>query len=248
MPRHTTVKHPKDQLHAVARAWFLEVIRTDCPEVLDDLWKNVFVPFRKFLSPTSVGTPLKPRGSQAEDVIRGSQHRRVFAAIFRWARRWNLNAPWICNQARRTLLFWAKYPRLVKSIPVRSTDPAASPGPVGGQVWEWGPVIITGSRPGRPYRRRGAATKGRRALRVVRSKPCVRPAHAAQGTRRRGGRHESSRRHRYGTHRVESSCSNARSPRPAPRPTPEEAQPAPPIDESVTMVIVAIAKAHCISR
>ena len=148
MPRHTTVKYPKDQLQAVVRAWFLEVIRTDCPEVLDDLWKNVFVPFRKFLSPTSVGTPLKPRGSQAEDVIRGSQHRRVFAAIFRWARRWNLNAPWICNQARRTLLFWAKYPRLVKSIPVRSKDHAASPGPVGGQVREWGAKINAGLIPG----------------------------------------------------------------------------------------------------
>ena len=36
MPRRTTVKHPQDQLHAVARAWFLEVIRTDCPKVLDD--------------------------------------------------------------------------------------------------------------------------------------------------------------------------------------------------------------------
>ena len=148
MPRRTTERHPPDQLHAVARAWLLEVIRTDCPEVLEDLWENVFVPFRNFLSPTSAGTPLKRRGSQAEDVIRGSLHRRVFAAIFRWARRWNLNAPWICDQARRTLLFWAKYPRLVKSIPIRSTDPAASPGSVSGQVWEWGTKINTGSRPG----------------------------------------------------------------------------------------------------
>ena len=193
MPRRTTERRPPDQLHAVARAWLLEVIRTDCPEVLEDLWENVFVPFRNFLSPTSAGTPLKRRGSQAEDIIRGSLHRRVFAAIFRWARRWNLNAPWICDQARRTLVFWAKYPRLVKSIPIRSTDPAASP--------------RFGQRPGlgvgnedqhgfqtrRPYQPKGAATAGPRAVRVVRSAPCVPSAHAAKGARRRGGGHESSR-------------------------------------------------------
>ena len=45
-------------------------------------------------------------------------------------------------------MFWAKYPRLVKSIPVRSTDPAASPGPVSGQVREWGTKINAGLRPG----------------------------------------------------------------------------------------------------
>ena len=151
MPRRRTEKHPQDQVHAVTRAWFLEVIRTDCPEVLDDLWTNVFVPFRNFLSPTAAGTPLRRRGSQAEDVIRGSPHRKVFAAIFRWARRWNLKTPWICDQARRTLLFWGKNPRSIVGTPVRSTARgAASRGSVSGQVREWGTKINVGSRPGGP--------------------------------------------------------------------------------------------------
>ena len=34
MPRRTTRKHPRDQLSLAARAWFLEVIRMDCPQVL----------------------------------------------------------------------------------------------------------------------------------------------------------------------------------------------------------------------
>ena len=145
--RHLCSAKKSVRLHAVARAWFLEVIRTDCPEVLDDLWTNVFVPSRKFLSPTVAGKSLKRRGSQAEDVIRRSPHRKVFAAIYRWARRWNLNTPWICDQARRTLLFWGAYRGPVEDTPVWSKDPAVPPGPVSGKVLRWGP-IIAGSKPG----------------------------------------------------------------------------------------------------
>ena len=170
----------------------------------------------------------------------GFPQRCVYAGIVRWARRWNLNTPWILEQAWRTLSFWATNPTLPLGTPVRSTDPmdhvVAHRVPVRGQVPYWAPVINTGSRPRKlgdsdqhgfeartPYRPPGTATTGLRAVRVVRSAPCVPSAHATQGTRRRGGGHESKRQRRYRTRRGESSRPDARSPRPAPRPTQEKA-------------------------
>ena len=123
MPRRTTVKHPQDQLHAVARAWFLEVIRTDCPKVLDDLWRVVYAPLMAALPQSAAVALLRrqlPRGLRFPP---GFPQRCVYAGIVRWARRWNLNTPWILEQAWRTLSFWAANPELAMGTPVRSTDP-----------------------------------------------------------------------------------------------------------------------------
>ena len=82
----------------------------------------------------------------------GFPQRCVYAGIVRWARRWNLNTPWILEQAWRTLSFWATNPTLPLGTPVRSTDPmdhvVAHRVPVRGQVPYWAPVINTGSRLG----------------------------------------------------------------------------------------------------
>ena len=173
----------------------------------------------------------------------GFPQRCVYAGIVRWARRWNLNTPWILEQAWRTLSFWATNPKLLFGTPVRSTDPmdhvccgASCSGQKAGavlgardqhgfQARKLGDSDQCGFYARRSYQPRGAATftKGLRAVRVVRSAPCVPSAHATQGTRRRGGGHESSRQRRYGTRRSESCSQEARSPRPAPRPTQEKA-------------------------
>ena len=160
MPRRT-VKHPQDQLHAVARAWFLEVIRTDCPKVLDDLWRVVYAPLMAALPQSAAVALLRrqlPRGLRFPP---GFPQRCVYAGIVRWARRWNLNTPWILEQAWRTLSFWAANPELAMGTPVRSTDPAdhvvAHRVPVRGQVLRWAPVINTdswsGGRTSRKVRR-----------------------------------------------------------------------------------------------
>ena len=122
MPRRTTVKHPQDQLHAVARAWFLEVIRTDCPKVLDDLWRVVYAPLMAALPQSAAVALLRrqlPRGLRFPP---GFPQRCVYAGIVRWARRWNLNTPWILERAWRTLSFWATNPKLPLGTPVINTD------------------------------------------------------------------------------------------------------------------------------
>ena len=78
MPRRTTRKHPADQLYIEVRAWFLEIIRTDCPQVLDDRWTEVFLPRRAALSQTAAVTLLRQM-----TFLRGSLHRSVRAAIVR---------------------------------------------------------------------------------------------------------------------------------------------------------------------
>ena len=54
---------------------------------------------------------LTRRSPHPVDMPRGSPHRQVRAQIVRWARRWHLNAPWIRDEAWRTLSWWARWVR-----------------------------------------------------------------------------------------------------------------------------------------
>ena len=150
MPRRTTERHPPDQLYLVARAWFLEVIRTDCPDVLDDLWREAYAPLMLALPQSAAVALLRRQLPQGQHFPPGFPQRCVYEGIERWAQRWNLNTSWIREQAWRTLSFWAANPKLPMGTPVRSTDPAdhvvAHRVPVRRQVPYWAPVINTGSR------------------------------------------------------------------------------------------------------
>ena len=153
MPRRTTEKHPPDQLYLSNRAWFLEVIRTDCPDVLDDLWREAYAPLMLALPQSAAVALLSRQLPQGQHFPPKFPQRCVYEGIERWAQRWNLNTSWIREQAWRTLSFWAANLKLIMGTPVRSTDPAdhvvAHRVPVRGQVLRWAPVINTGSRPGR---------------------------------------------------------------------------------------------------
>ena len=152
MPRCKTEKHPPDQLYLSNHAWFLEVIRTDCPDVLDDLWREAYAPLMLALPQSAAVALLRSQLPQGQHFPPGFPQRCVYEGIERWAQRWNLSTSWIREQAWRTLSFWAANPKLVMGTPVRSTDPAdhvvAHRVPVRGQVPRWAPVINTGSRPG----------------------------------------------------------------------------------------------------
>ena len=112
MPRATTQRHPPDQLIHAIRAALLSTIRAECPEVLDDLRDAVFTPLIHSGTPRGdIVALLKRRAPHPVDIHRGSLHRQVRAQIVRWARRWHLNAPWICDEAWRTLSWWARWAR-----------------------------------------------------------------------------------------------------------------------------------------
>ena len=68
MPRRTTSKHPRGQVYLSNRTWFLEVIRTDCPKVLDDLWREVYLPLM------AAYTNLTSRTLSARVVLRAPFH------------------------------------------------------------------------------------------------------------------------------------------------------------------------------
>ena len=112
MPRATTRRHPPDQLIHAIRAALLSTIRAEWPEVLDDLRDAVFTPLIHSGTPRGdIVALLKRRAPHPVDIHRGSLHRQVRAQIVRWARRWHLNAPWICDEAWRTLSWWARWAR-----------------------------------------------------------------------------------------------------------------------------------------
>ena len=56
------ISRPPDQLYIEVRAWFLEIIRTDCPQVLDDRWTEVFLPRRAALSQTAAVEDIEKIG------------------------------------------------------------------------------------------------------------------------------------------------------------------------------------------
>ena len=119
MSRRPTQRHPPAQLLFGVRAAFLSTIRAECPAVLDDLWDAVFVPLAACWPPAETVALLRRRDPRPEDLPRGSVHRSVRASIARWARRWHIPAPWMRDQAWRTMRFWAAYPRLVGGKPPR---------------------------------------------------------------------------------------------------------------------------------
>ncbi len=85
------------------RAWFLSTIRAECPAVLDDLWDDVFAPLAARRPPAETVALLTRRYPLPDDLPRGSVHREVRASIARWARRWRIPAPWMRDQAWRTM-------------------------------------------------------------------------------------------------------------------------------------------------
>ena len=132
MPRATTRRHPPDQLIHAIRAALLSTIRTECPEVLDDLRDAVFTPLIYSATPREdIVALLKRRSPHPVDMPRGSPHRQVRAQIVRWARRWHLNAPGIRDEAWRTLSWWVRW--------ARDSRPA-------GRVFGWAPLVNTTPR------------------------------------------------------------------------------------------------------
>ncbi len=133
MPRRKEKKHPPKQLLSSVRTAFLSTIRAKCPQVLDDLWDEVFAPLAARRPPAETVALLTRRYPRPDDLPRGSVHREVRASIARWARRWHVNAPWMRDQAWRTVRFWAAYP-----------------GSVGGRPPRWAPLIDTRAASRRP--------------------------------------------------------------------------------------------------
>ena len=118
---------------SAVRAAFLSTIRAECPAVLDDLWDEDFAPLADRMPPTETVALLTRRDPRPDDLPRGSVHREVRASIAHWARRWHVNAPWMRDQAWRTVRFWAAYP-----------------GSVGGRPPRWAPLIDTRAASRRP--------------------------------------------------------------------------------------------------
>ena len=132
MPRATTQRHPPDQLIQAIRAALLSTIRAECPEVLEDLRDAVFNPLIYSAMPREdIVALLKRRSPHPVDMPRGSPHRQVRAQIVRWARRWHINAPWIRDEAWRTLSWWVRW--------ARDSRPA-------GRVFGWAPLVNTTPR------------------------------------------------------------------------------------------------------
>ena len=90
----------------------LLTIWAEWPEVLDDLRDAVFAPLIHSAMPQEdIVALLKRHSPHPVDMHRGSPHRQVRAQIVRWARRWHINAPWIRDEAWRTLSWWARRAR-----------------------------------------------------------------------------------------------------------------------------------------
>ena len=112
MPRATTRRHPPDQLINAIRAALLSTIWAEWPEVLENLRDAVFNPLIHSARPReALVALLKRRSPHPVDIHRGSPHRQVRAQIVRWARRWHINAPWIRDEAWRTLSWWVRWAR-----------------------------------------------------------------------------------------------------------------------------------------
>ena len=139
-------RHQGNQVILAVRAWFLEAVRTWCPEVLEDLRRTVYVPLEARVGPDDAAVLLR----SPLPVDRG-----VETGILRWARRWRLNTVWIRDEAWRTLRFWATHPRAAR----------------GAGGLRWVPLIKTRSLVGAPPVRRprdGAVLERLVRLRVCR--------------------------------------------------------------------------------
>ena len=135
-------RHPGNLVFLAVRAWFLEAVREWCPEVLEDLWRAVYVPLEARVGRDDAARLL--RSSLPVD-------REVETGILRWARRWRLDTVWIRDEAWRTLRFWAAHPRDARGkddrlrwAPLINTRPLAVAPPVrrprvcrNGAVLEW---------------------------------------------------------------------------------------------------------------
>ena len=75
-------RHPGNLVFLAVRAWFLDAVRTWCPEVLEDLRRAVYVPLE-----ARVGR------DDAAVLLRSTlpNNREVETGILRWARRWRLD-------------------------------------------------------------------------------------------------------------------------------------------------------------
>ena len=142
-------RHQGNLVILAVRAWFLEAVRTWCPEVLEDLWRAVYVPLE-----ARVGRDDAARLLRSPLPV----DREVETGILRWARRWRLNTVWIRDEAWRTLRFWAAHPR-----DARGKDDRL----------RWAPLIKTRSLVGAPPVRR--PRNGTVLERLVRLRVC-RPA------------------------------------------------------------------------
>ena len=142
-------RHQGNLVILAVRAWFLEAVRTWCPEVLEDLRRTVYVPLE-----ARVGRDDAARLLRSPLPV----DREVETGILRWARRWRLNTVWIRDEAWRTLRFWAAHPR-----DARGKDDRL----------RWAPLIKTRSLVGAPPVRR--PRNGTVLERLVRLRVC-RPA------------------------------------------------------------------------
>lgn len=155
VPRHTDQKHPPQHLVMHVRGAFLAVVQRECPRALVDLRRYVFGPLMRTLPAPELMALLTRRYSHPADLLPRSRHRRVRASIARWAARWEVDAPWIHDQAWRTLLFWARHPQLMR---------------------HWAPLINTHSSSARPADARVLRPRDCRVLTwLVRTRIC-RPA------------------------------------------------------------------------
>ena len=132
-------RHPGNLVILAVRAGFLEAVRTWCPEVLEDLWRAVYVPLE-----ARVGRDDAARLLRSPLPV----DREVETGILRWARRWRLDTVWIRDEAWRTLRFWTAHPRAARGrddrlrwVPLINTRPLVGAPPVrrprDGAVLEW---------------------------------------------------------------------------------------------------------------
>ena len=73
MRRRTTRKHPADQLYIGVRAWFLEIIRTDCPQVQS--WQVLFFTLNREDFSFVIHLDRQPRTSRRREAQTGSRAR-----------------------------------------------------------------------------------------------------------------------------------------------------------------------------
>ncbi len=98
-------RHPGNLVFLAVRAWFLESVRTWCPEVLEELRRTVYVPLEARVGRDAAAVLLRSTLPSNHEVETG---------ILQWARRWRLDTVWIRDEAWRTLRFWAAHPQAAR--------------------------------------------------------------------------------------------------------------------------------------
>ena len=93
---------------------------------------SVFTPLSLWMTRDDIVALLRRYSPRVHDPRLGSVHHQVRALIVCWARRWHLNAPWIRDEAWRTLSCWARW----------SGDSRPA-----GRVFGWAPLVDTTPRP-----------------------------------------------------------------------------------------------------